>query len=266
MADFIKLLFKRENLPLTIVTMGAAFIIVVSILFGLSVENQLSAIIALLGTVAAGMLAERIGYIEPIIQTLHKISNSRPFVISRFYASRRELPDLEEELKCAKKEIFIVGNAMGWLTGGYQDTLTAKILEGCTVKLLLLNPCVNGDQNPLFPLFAETTNNIRFDAIAAASIDSLRAWHKRITVENPAAASRIQVRFYSTLVTLVLMFIDADLASGKIRVELMPHRFDGRQRPSFDIQPEQGGELYSLLCARYRELWNSSSEAIEECP
>jgi hypothetical protein len=259
MINFFKTIFKRENLPLTIAALGAFAIFIIDLLTGLSNEQLLASIVCLLGIVATGMLAERIGYFESITNSLKSISQSRPTTISKFYSSRRDLPGLEEELRNAKKEIFIVGNAMGWLTGGYQDPLTAKILNGCTVKLLLLNPTIKGKQNPLYPMFAEITNNVRFDAIASASVDSLRVWQKRISVENPEAATRLQVRFYSTLVTLVLMFLDTDSSTGKIRIELMPHKFEGRQRPSFDIQPEQGGELYSLLCTRYKELWDASA-------
>jgi hypothetical protein len=263
MRSFLRVILKRENLPLTLGTLGAVLIFLTDIFVDLSAENVLPLIVLLLGTLSAGLLAERIGYIEPLMYSLQSLAKSKPSVITRFYSGRKELGDFEEEIGSTNKEIFIVGNVMGWLLGGFQQVLTDKILEGCTVKLLLLNPLLDGKENPLIPMLAHITCNVRFDVLAYWMIDSLRAWHKRISIENPEAAARLQVRFYSTLVTLVILFLDSDAPSGKIRVELMPHRFEGRQRPSFDIQPEQGGELYSLLCARYEELWDSSTPLSE---
>jgi hypothetical protein len=221
---FWKDIKQGENIDLY-VTIMVALILALLNLSGLASQALIPPItLAVLALLAVNLVGNR----HQIADTLETMREYTPSAITRFYSSRRELIGFEEEVNCAKKEIFIVGNAMGWLFGGYKDALTAQILEGCNVKLLLL-----------------------------------KAWHKQIAIENPDAASRLQIRYYSTLVTLVIMFTDPDSSSGKMRVELLPHRFEGRQRPSFDIQPEKGGELYSLMLGRYRELWNTSTPLSE---
>ena len=148
---------------------------------------------------------------------------------------------------------------MGGLLQNCRDSLTAKMREGCTVRLLMLNPFESGKENPLLSKFAEITCNVGFDILARYTIQSLIDWHRGLMIEDPLVASRLHIKFYSTLVTLVILFLDADAPSGKIRVELLPHRFEGRERPSFDLHPREGGDLYRFLYQRYNELWNSPS-------
>jgi hypothetical protein len=256
---FWKDIKQGENIDLY-VTIMVALILALLNLSGLASQALIPPItLAVLALLAVNLVGNR----HQIADTLETMREYTPSAITRFYSSRRELIGFEEEVNCAKKEIFIVGNAMGWLFGGYKDALTAQILEGCNVKLLLLNPIIDGKPNPLLKLFKEITCTERYESMAYLTIDILKAWHKQIAIENPDAASRLQIRYYSTLVTLVIMFTDPDSSSGKMRVELLPHRFEGRQRPSFDIQPEKGGELYSLMLGRYRELWNTSTPLSE---
>jgi len=256
-------LIKRENLLLTLATLGAVVVLVIEVAVGLSSEALLSAIVFLLGVITAGLLTERTGYFEAIMASLQAVAHGRPSPIARFYTDRNELENFRDEIKNAQKEIFIVGNVMGGLLLNCRDSLTAKMRDGCTVKLLMLNPFLDGKENPLLSMFAQITCNVSFDALARYTLESLIDWQKGLVIENPELAARLQIRFYSTLVTLVILLLDAASPSGKIRVELLPHRFGGRQRPSFDIYPREGGELYQLLYVRYNELWNSSTPLSE---
>jgi hypothetical protein len=266
MHSFLRKLKKPGTLLLAIAVVGAVVVLVIEISVGLPSGALLAAIIFLLGVITAGLLTERMQYFEPIMASLHVIEHAGPATVAKFYANRDELENFKDEIRDAHKEIFVVGNVMGGLLQNCRDSLTAKMREGCTVRLLMLDPFPSGKENPLLPLLAEITCNVGFDKLARYTMESLIGWHKGLEIENPEVAARLEIRFYSTLVTLAILFLDASSPSGKIRVELLPHRFEGRERPSFDLHPREGGELYRFLYQRYNELWNSSTPLSELAP
>jgi len=65
------------------------------------------------------------------------------------------------------------------------------------------------------------------------------------------------MRFHDDLPALVLLFIDPDSPTGRIRVERMRHGFEATERPSFELRPQAGGTLCSLLYEGYKKLCES---------
>ena len=188
-------------------------------------------------------------------------------IISAFYSNRDEMPKFKDVIEQAEQEVFWIGNIGGYLIGNLWDELCAKAISGCTVKILLINPELEGKENPLLSMLAEISNNAGFHEHLTANLETVRKRLMRLKKEKPEAASRLQVRLYNTLVTLVILFVDAypildqhtnRPSSCRIQIEILPHKFLGKDRPNFDLNLDHCGRLCQLLYDRYNELWNES--------
>jgi hypothetical protein len=243
-------LIRPRNFPLTIAVIVAIGITAVDFL---ARDFYQAGIAFTLAAITTSLLIERQSYFEPTLEQIHKIRNLNG--ISAFYSHRDELPSFETECAECEHDVFIVGNIFGRLLAGGFSTLESRLNAGCRVRLLMMNPCPGGTPNPLLRYFCDITNNPISAVIVESHIEQLRKWHSSL---SPAKAKLIDVRLYDTLVTVVYASLDGNYPHGKIRIELLPHKFEGYERPSIEIRSGESSKFYKRLQGKYEQLWKES--------
>lgn len=263
MRKFLSTIFDLKHILLTIAVIVSIFVLIVDWIVPISNELLWKVLIFLLGTIAAGLLIERVIYFEPTLEAIKSFPKNKVVAINAFYPNRDVLPQFADVVKPARREIFWTGNIGGTFVDRFRGVLESKLKEGCQVKILMMCPEINQQPNPLLPLFGYITHNVNAESRLMWTIATLREWHENLSQRDPEVAKRLEVRAYDTLMTMVIMFIDADTPDGLINVELIPHRFLASERPSFDLNGKNGEELYSRLYMRYKELWDNSKSILE---
>lgn len=192
---------------------------------------------------------------------LYQTSN----VISAFYPNRDYLQKFEDVIRFASNEIFLVCNIGGHLVANLWNFLERKAIEGCSIKILFANPKNGGQANPLIPLLAEITNHQSqsFEHSLPQNLKTIQMRLGKLKKRNNGAFNKIEIKLYNTLVTLVILFVDANpdqpTSASRINVELLPHKFLGSERPSFDLNLDKKNELPKKLYKQYQILWDDES-------
>lgn len=257
MKTLLRSVVRLENIP-TLIAIAGAVAVAAMHLRGFGDAALLSAATALvLAAVATSILVERVVSLQHIETSLAEIRGEMSLpAIETFYANRSELPPFGEYIQGTKHEIFAVGACLGYVIAVQLGLLVRKAEEGCSIKLLLMAPTIEGRRNPLVD---EVSKIALVPDIGKMIHFSLQRILDATDYLAPAVAGRIEVRVHSELPTCVLMFLDPRSATGRIRVELLPHRFDATDRPSFELRRQAGGRLYELLYSRYSALWEAST-------
>lgn len=263
----LKEAFKFENIATTLCTVTAAVVYVLHLTaHGFSEHGLLLVIVLMLGFLAAATVVERITHLNPIKDSLKKLSEPRG--ISAFYMNRKNKPKMEAIFAATKDEFFWVGNIGTMMIHNFQDQLSSLAKRGCKVRLLMMHPYgpnisnspLPANGNPLLQYFGALTVNSTYAGQLKLNLQRLEDWLSELRKSDPTASAKIEVRFYTELVTLVMIFVDPKQPDGSANVEILPHKFAGSQRPSFDISKADptSNELFRHLVKTHEDLWDNS--------
>lgn len=201
--------------------------------------------------------------------------------ITEIYLGRhdyRQKQQYDALLKNASHDLFIVGVTLRDLTREERPLLHEKAITGCSVRLLMLTPTRWMNQQPVLdPVepadlkahFTDSLRNIRKLASAVAKKNENVKSRGRGTTWGLRPVKKLggyalEVRFYDQSPALSLVAADADMESGRMRVEFTPHNEVDKGeyfRPMMDLIPKGDG-LFRQFCMHYSGLWEKSQAYI----
>ena len=252
----------RPDIIVAVVTIIVA--VVVTLLELAAGQPALAGVVTVLALLATAILVERLTHLQSIETSLAVIRDKMGLpVADAFYGDRFSLPPLDTFLDGAKEDILVVGTCLGYVITAQIGLLVQKAAEGCRIRLLMMNPGPEGEDNPLLIAANRAFDSPGIEHIIRFNLQKVLTLKSDLPRET---AERISVKLHEHLPTLNLIFVDGRLPTGKVIVELLPHRFDATERPSFLLRPQAGGSLYGLLYRAYDALWEETPDPSPATP
>ena len=168
------------------------------------------------------------------------------------YKNRSELGQrhtFEGLFKRVKREIFIGGTSLLSISTASRELLREKVLNGITVKLLLMDPesdvvkmiTRQGGGKPIF------VNEIK------TSLLLLQKLQEEIEVSNPGAKGKFLIHTYNTIPSHSFISLDANESGGMILADIGAYLGRSHQRPSMMVTRKKNG-IY--------EYWQDLNDAM----
>lgn len=175
--------------------------------------------------------------------------------LTSVYSNRLQLPPYPEMVQSATKEIFVSGIEFGYIALHQIPTLERKAVSGCKIKLLMVDPGSDDQPNPLLEPLQETFAFPQLGELLRTNLSRLSQWKSQLPT---AVGRRIEIRVTRAVPTHIVTFLDKDLPSGKMYLEMIPPRIDVTERWLVLIEANKGGELYSRYTKAYDQLWSEA--------
>jgi len=171
------------------------------------------------------------------------------------YASRRQLPVFQETIREAKKEIYIAGIEFGYIALHEIPALESKVMNGCKIKLLLVDPGTDEQPNPLLQPLEKTFNFPQLTELLKTSLNRLSHWKSELP---PSVGKRVEIRVTQTIPTHIVTFMDGNSSSGRMLLEMIPPKIEAPNRWLVLIEARTGEELYQRYVTAYNLLWEQA--------
>lgn len=213
----------------------------------------LVSLIALSGVAERRLLMGR--WHAPLLDGIRSLSVGPYQGLTGVYSRRIQLPSYPELVQSAKKEILIAGVEFGYVALQQIPTLERKSMAGCRIKLLLVDPGSDSQPNPILEPLRETLDFPQLEELLRTSLSRLSHWESQL----PASASkRVEIRVTRSVPTHVVTFVDKDLPTGRMVLEMLPPKADAADRWLVLIEAQRGGELYGRYAKGYEQLWTEA--------
>jgi hypothetical protein len=145
-------------------------------------------------------------------------------------------------------EILVVGGSLDNLTQLYGNFLVKKALDGCEVRLILMDP-----ESPAIPQIELWSDpDLPQDYYRRAICRSLRH------LAEIDKKRKVKIRLNPSIPALAVVILDGSQPHGRIRVDIQPFQAVTVERPVFELT-HQGADLqwYNLFYRQYSEiLWS----------
>lgn len=245
MNDRLKRFFRPDNIPLILaIVISLGFFIYETFQPNPDVGNRV--IVAVLGTLAFGLLAERLGYFERIENGINQIRNQKKTLLV--------LPVTWENFDAycsSATEVFVSGASLGQLVPRNKALFEKMAERGCKFRFVLLNP-----DSPALPAVAKWAGASpeRFKGAIEESLSDLqylKGQYDKI----------VEVKLNDSIPALTIMGFNPKEVNGRIRVDLNLYQCPKRQRPYFELthspeNPEEE-ERYQIFLSQFERLWKS---------
>jgi hypothetical protein len=246
MRDYLKAVLRLDNIPLTLAIIISLGFLIYDLL-NPTTDLAPRVIIAVLGILAFGLLAERLGYLDRMEQKINDLSKAKV----TFLRTPTGWADFEDYCESAK-DIFISGGTLYALLHRYADRFEEMARRGCRIRIILLNP--DNAALPAVAAWAGATPD-RFKRELENSHDHLREILQK-------CGSNLEVRLNSAVPALTIMGFDPEEQGGRIRVDLNLHKCLPSRRQYFELtrSPHNTHEdnSYQGFLTQFNNLWQES--------
>ena len=210
----------------------------------LSLGEQI--ILLLLTLIAIDALTERITVLDGIKTDIKNIGRGKA-QLSELLNYRSQLPPLEDRLSGAKS-IDICGMSLLAISTEYRGLLLKKVMNGCRVRLIILNPLNESLMQMITTLVSYAAPEVHTHAITT-SLASLSSDSAFIN------SDLVQIRLLDYPLAHGLFIMNGDTPTGEMRVELYMHNETPRNTPGFSIKREKDPEWFNYFLTEFQELW-----------
>lgn len=254
MNNRLKLLFRPENIPLILAILVSLGFLAYDV-FQPNPSTDTKIIVVVLGTLAFGLLAERLGYFERIEHGIDEIRNQK----KTFLHIPVTWTDFEAYCSSAK-EVFISGGSLAGLVPRYRPLFEQMAKKGCKLRFVLLNPA-----SPSLPAIARWAGAPpeRFKSeiqVSLAHLQELIATYGR----------NVEVRLNNAIPALTVMGFNPEGLDGRIRVDLNLYQCPPARRLYFELTrtPNNAEEegWYQGFLAQFEMLWHQSDNLPNQKP
>jgi hypothetical protein len=204
-------------------------------------------IIFVLGVLAFGLLAERLGYFERIERTLNEVRTGK----ETLFQTPVGWTDFEAYCESANS-VFVSGGSLAALVPRYRPLFEQMAENGCKLRFVLLNP-----DSPALPAVAKWANAPaeRFKSEIGVSLAHLR---ELIEICGP----NIEVRLNNSVPALTIMGFNPMEQDGRIRVDLNLYQSPPARRLYFELarapHNPQEEDWYQGFLSQFESLWKQS--------
>jgi hypothetical protein len=246
----LAVLREPENI-ITIIGTVVAAILAYSGIRNNDVQQALTAIITVLGTLAVAQIIA--GYesskaretIERIESLLHSFA-SPPNPPLRL---RTEIVSLQKRAKNAKDILIIARTAIMVLR--QTEFFKERIRQGATIRLAVVNPDNSAVIEALGPLAETSKEGVIADMQGTIGL----VCRLREQTSNP---EQIQVRVFDYVQTLSMVMVDGHLPTGSIIVEMIPYQVGPSSRPHLLLTAKDNPMWYAYFRDICEAIWRDA--------
>lgn len=246
----LSVLKEPEN-TITIIGTIVAAIMAYSGIRNNNVQQALTAIITVLGTLAVAQIIA--GYesskARKTIERMESLIPRFAFSTNPPLRQRKELESIQRRAVNAKDVLIIARTAIMVLRN--TEFFLDRICNGTTIRLALINPRNSVVVEALSPLDILPRDGIIADMQAAMGLIC------RIR-EQTSSPERIQVRVFDYVPTLSLVMVDGNLPTGQIVVEMTPYRVGPLSRPHLLLTAKDNPTWYAYFHDICEAIWRGA--------
>ena len=254
MIDELKRVFKDiqkgkniENYVLAI----AAIVIAVLGIYGSASQSVIdAAVLAVLAVLVYGRAADQ------------RRGENQIKGIREFHPNRSTVPSLNSSLSEAKHEILLIGVALSSVVHTQQGLITKLASKGCKIKIAIWQPQGN-DTDRIF-LYKELEKLINVPDLERNLPGNTERFRHFYSALDKMICQNVEIRCFSTLPTLSLLFIDKDYPHGYVHVEPIIYKAPPEDLPSFRLGVNDSDELFQVLKNQYSQLWEASEPLFKQ--
>lgn len=233
--------FKPSRLIPVLTILAAGITIVLSLLnvFKLSIAENI--IIALLALLAVDALSERLNILERVDA---KLSN---LAMMQTLRKRRDIPTITNHAQHASEINLLAIHAVSAVApyiGFYED----KLKEGCTIRIILLDP-----HSPSL----QTLNLQTKTVITKHQIESSLSLLKGL-VEQSGKKGKCEVRLLNVFLPFSIFGVDLHKESGSMAVEFRSYKVSLDERPHIYLTKAENPEWFNYYKKQFEQAWSDS--------
>jgi hypothetical protein len=187
-----------------------------------------------------------------VLNAYRRIKSALSTRAIRFYASRKDLPELETRLLQAKREIGILGITLEYLSRQYADIIKQLLCKGVHMKFLTLNP-----NSELVGRVEKAMATTRVKEAIIASLETLCLIKQELgSIEK----SRVEIRTFDLLPIHSIIVVDPNSDDANILVESYLYNTDPRSRSIIIVSKRDNEAVYMKYWNSYRFVLENSEK------
>jgi hypothetical protein len=170
-----------------------------------------------------------------------------------FFASRKELPPLEDFLSSAKSEVDVLAFSIETVAVVNKDIIVRLLIEGKHLRFILLNP-----SSVLIPKLqaSMTQPPVDIKARVEATLKELKGIKDNLP---DIQKGRLDIRTHDIMTFHSILAIDAHTDDGVINVESFIYGKDNRSYPSLRIGKREQPQLFEKFWQSYEYVRERST-------
>lgn len=240
----MKFWFKPTRIIPSLTILASGIVVVLGLVNVITLSFPETMIITLLGLLAVDALSERIGILERIEDRLSGIPTDLGF------RSRSEVIPFDQQALHASEIYVLSVSGLGFINR-YIGFLEKKVMEGCQVKILLLNPDAPAlhawdlQSNPPIP---NPGNDIKTTLGMLARLTSL----------NGSAKGKCEVRLLDVFLSESIVAVDLSKNTGSMVVEFHAYKKAPSERPHVYLHP-RSKHWYDFYHFQFLQAWSDGT-------
>ncbi len=180
--------------------------------------------------------------------------------IIKFYETKESYPRLEDILKQAKSEIFIIAIAATTIIHSYLSFLEKKAKEGVKVKILIWQPEKDyRHKELLYRMYEHVLAQRELESQINSRIEQLKNFYNELSEKE---RKKVEMRLSDKFLTVSLIFIDKDKKKGFVQLQPILYRARPDDLPILIYKKSDYPNAFNILKKQYEGLWKESRPLI----
>jgi len=217
----------------------------------------LAGIATSLGILSIGLIRDRMNRetLSKQIGELKKSLPDRPSALSFF----RPIKDFDARLKTAM-QIDLCGVSLTSTISSQFATLRSKIESGAHIRILIIDPTSHAIE-----MTAERSMNpkdtIYYRRRLESTLSQVTYLYKFADdlKQNSENLGSLCVRMLSYAPSFGLIILDPNHKDGLAQIEIFPHKFGFKARPTFVLTSDNDEEWYTYFIDQFEQMWNAAN-------
>ena len=232
--------FRPGRLVPLLTILGAATVLVLSLLKVFQLDLPDEVIIALLALLAIDALTERLGLLENIEVKLAGLS------VGQALRKRADIPPIEEQALYGS-EICIAAISAISVVVRYQSVFESKLRAGCNVRVILLDP-----SSP-----ALQTWNLLGKTPVDSDIRSALEYFKGFS-QVEGARGKCEVRLLNVFLPFSMLAVDPQEDSGSMVIEYHAYKMPFNERPHVFLTQRGDPWWFAYYKQQFEKAWSDA--------
>jgi hypothetical protein len=250
-SGFVKRIFKRENILVLLLVIGALLGIVgVPQHLGITSEQIL---LALLAVFALDMLIERLGYLDRIEAQLVSIADKIEPQVSMDNLLRPRVAMPPFQLSLQYEEIWIAGKNLLGLLNYYEREIQQAAVDGKRFRFLIIHP----DNASLASALAASSLAHPSASITAQHSQEALARFERIVGGAPQDA--VEVRLADYIPPHSYQILDGRKPHGRMFVEMFGYKISSGERLHFCLARAKDSQAFNFHLVQFERMWEDAT-------
>ncbi len=244
-------------------TLIALVISIAAAIYGIFSSNELpllAGIAAALGILCFGLIRDRINR-EALAKQIGELKMSlpdRPSAMAFF----RQMKDFDNQMKNAFK-IDLCGVSLTGTISSQFATLRSKIEAGAEIRVLVIDPRTHAIE-----MTAERSMNPKDTMYYRKRLDSTLsqltylckfADEMKQNSKKGSKLGSLTVKMLSYAPSFAIISLDSCEKSGVIQIEIFPHKYGFKARPTFVLTAENDEDWYTYFAEQFEQMWQAAT-------